>query len=96
MLSFSLRHKTALKNTPFSIIIFYAMRVTSFLSNAAVTFLSLTFNSCHCTLLLHSLAQESPSQHNDAAERGEAVQGPEVQTHHLHQHGQVAQENMGH
>lgn len=52
--------KLPLKNTPFSIIIFYVMKVTSLLSYAAVTFLSQTFNSCHCTLLLHSLAQEQP------------------------------------
>lgn len=57
---FFLRYKNALKNTPFSIIIFYVMKVISFLSYAAVTFLSLTFNSCHCTLLLHSLAQVQP------------------------------------
>lgn len=57
---FSLRYKTVLKNTPFSIIIFYVMKGLSFLSYAAITFLSLTFNSCHCTLLFHSLAQVHP------------------------------------
>lgn len=58
---FFLRYKTAFKNTPFSIIFFfYVTRVIFFLSYAAVTFLSLTLNSCHCTLLFHFLAQVQP------------------------------------
>lgn len=35
------------------------MKVTSSLSYAAITLLSLMFNSCHCTLF-HSLAQVQP------------------------------------
>lgn len=92
---FSLRYKAALKNTPFSSIIFYVMKVISFLSYAAVTFLSLTFDSCHCTSLFHSLAQVQPP-HSTTSQHSVGKRCPAVQTDHPHQHGQVARENTGH
>lgn len=94
-LFFFFKIKSCFKNTPFSIIIFYVMKVVSFLSYAAVTFLSLTFNNCHCMLLFHSLAQVQP-HHSRTNQQSTGKQGLVMQTGHLHHHGQVAQENMGH
>lgn len=94
---FFFKIKNCFKKTPFYIIIFYVMNVISFLSYAAVTFLSLTFKSCHRTLPFHSPAQVQPHDSTTAQQSmGKQCRGQQFRQDHIPHHGQVAQENMGH